>query len=153
MTPPSSWLPTGPRTVLLVGDSLTAQMFYSLSFLLGSAVVEQMEHPEGPHRPPPGNSSSGGGGRNLRSGGSRGRIGAAAGDGGLPTRALCTSGVADEGQGAYSELRLSRGVGAEPPAYLTKLAASNLRAEDALQTVMRVLLYRAAHRPRRASQS
>eukprot|EP00966_Prymnesium_polylepis_P016414 378332-Prymnesium_polylepis.1 len=40
-----AWL--GPRTVLLIGDSLTAQMYYSLVFLLGSSVVRQIEHLDG----------------------------------------------------------------------------------------------------------
>eukprot|EP00966_Prymnesium_polylepis_P135284 3127044-Prymnesium_polylepis.2 len=35
------WL--GARTILFLGDSLTAQAYYSLLWLLGSAVVEQMD--------------------------------------------------------------------------------------------------------------
>ena len=47
---------------------------------------------------------------------------------------------------AHNELRLARGLGVAPHAYLSQLAASNEREEDALQTVLRVLLYRAARR-------
>ena len=47
---------------------------------------------------------------------------------------------------ATNELRLAHGLGAEPHAYLAQLAAHNERSEDALQTILRVLLLRAARR-------
>lgn len=37
-----AWL--GSRTILLIGDSLTAQLYYSLVLLLGDAVVKRVEH-------------------------------------------------------------------------------------------------------------
>ena len=47
---------------------------------------------------------------------------------------------------AINELRLAKGHGVEPHDYLGKLEEHNARREDALDTVMRVLLYRAAKR-------
>jgi len=47
---------------------------------------------------------------------------------------------------AHNELRLARAVGGTPHAYLHALAKHNGEHEDALQTVLRVLLYRAAVR-------
>ena len=47
---------------------------------------------------------------------------------------------------AHNELRLARGLGTEPQAYMHALAKANEQEEDALQTVLRVLLYRAASR-------
>ena len=47
---------------------------------------------------------------------------------------------------ARPELRLAEGLGAAPPAYLAQLATHSERTEDALQTILRVLLHRAARR-------
>lgn len=81
-----AWL--GQRTLVLVGDSLTAQLYYSLVFLLGGAVTGSVEHEDGTKRgaPPPTDSPP------L--------------PGSTPT---CASGVADEGRSAFSEARLSHG--------------------------------------------
>ena len=59
---------------------------------------------------------------------------------------------------AHNELRLAQAMsaapGAAPPApYLSELARHNELHEDALQTVMRVLLYRAARRRGEAPSS
>ena len=50
---------------------------------------------------------------------------------------------------ASNELRLARGLGVAPHPYLQQLADHSEHHEDALQTLLRVLLYRAARRRRR----
>ena len=35
------------RTLVLIGDSLTAQLYYSLVFLLGATIVRQIDHEDG----------------------------------------------------------------------------------------------------------
>ena len=83
-----AWLAN--RTMVLVGDSLTAQLYYSLIFLLGEAVVETVEHADGMRR----------------AGGNGGRMPATPA---TSPSARCSSGVADEGLSSFSEARLSRG--------------------------------------------
>ena len=45
-----SWL--GNRTIVIVGDSLSAQLYYSLVFLLGRAIADAIEHVDGMRRAP-----------------------------------------------------------------------------------------------------
>lgn len=49
---------------------------------------------------------------------------------------------------AHNELRLTRQLASAAPPYLTRLAHANEESEDAFQTMMRVLLHRAATRRR-----
>ena len=86
-----AWL--GQRTVVIVGDSLSAQLYYSFVLLLGDAVVSQVEHADGVRR--------GRGGEGKADGGGEGPS--------PPPPARCATGVADEGLSAFSEARLSRG--------------------------------------------
>lgn len=82
-----AWL--GNRTVVIVGDSLSAQLYYSIVLLLGNAVVETVEHADGMRRTTP-----------------VAKSGAAASS---TAHGQCTSGVADEGPSSFSEVRLSQG--------------------------------------------
>lgn len=80
------WL--GPRTLLLLGDSLTAQMYYSLVFFLGASVTRQLEHRDGV------------------------RGADTAGDSNTTDQMsvpVCSSSAADEGLSAFSEVQLSHG--------------------------------------------
>ena len=107
------WL--GARSLVLIGDSLTGQLYYSLLFLLGAAVVRQVDHADGMRA---------GGGRNGKSNGSSGStstsnkpggVSSATGDAGVrqgstaASLQTCASGVADEGPSAFSEAHLSSG--------------------------------------------
>lgn len=76
-----SWL--GSRTIVIVGDSLSAQLYYSLVFLLGRAIVDAIEHVDGMRRAPTAPAT--------------------------PRHGVCASGVADEGPSSFSEVRLPRG--------------------------------------------
>ena len=89
-----AWL--GSRTLVIVGDSLSAQLYYSFVLLLGESVVELIEHADGVRR------------------GSRTAVEPVAASPQRPAPSsppppLCSTGVADEGLSAYSEARLSRG--------------------------------------------
>lgn len=75
------WL--GTRSLVLIGDSLTAQLFYSLVFLLGASVVRQVEHSDGMRASDP--------------------------DATEGEASPCSSNVAVEGSSQFSEARLSRG--------------------------------------------
>ena len=92
-----SWL--RQRTLVLVGDSLTAQLFYSLVFLLGPSVVDVIEHDDGKHHPSP---SGGAGGPTFPPSPSALRSTPAA-------NPVCSSNVADEGRSAVTEAKLSSG--------------------------------------------
>lgn len=85
-----AWL--GERTIVIVGDSLSAQLYYSFVLLLGDRVVAMAEHADGMRRSRP------------ASDGVAGPAPPAA-----PPPPRCSTGVADEGPSAYSEAKLSRG--------------------------------------------
>ncbi|KAL1522290.1 hypothetical protein AB1Y20_017911 [Prymnesium parvum] len=76
------WL--GKRTLLLLGDSLTAQMYYSLLFLLGPAVLRQLEHHDGMKGGAPANRTH-------------------------THVPLCSTSAAEEGLSAFSEMHLAHG--------------------------------------------
>ena len=84
------------RTLVVVGDSLSAQLYYSFVLLLGDAVVSLVEHPDGLRRSRAASSGSDGGA-------------AASDETPPPPPPRCSTGIADEGLSAYSEARLSRG--------------------------------------------
>ena len=82
------WL--GTRTLVIIGDSLTAQLFYSFVLLLGGAVAGTAEHADGVRR---GRASDGAGGTAADP----------------PAPPICSTGVADEGLSSFSEVRLASG--------------------------------------------
>lgn len=77
------WL--GRRTIVIIGDSLSAQMYFSLVFMLGTVVVKQIEHTDG-LRSPSGNGNT----TEME----------------VP---VCSSSAAEEGLSAFSEVQLSQG--------------------------------------------